>query len=67
MDYFTLKNVKNFEKKEIKKVKRDLDGRTPEDAINKTYEELADKKDPLLPSLNTIINFTNFVKSIIKE
>jgi hypothetical protein len=67
VDYFTLKDVKDFEKEEIEEAKGDLDGRTPGDAINKAYEELADKEDPLLPPLDTIVGLTNFVESTIKE
>jgi hypothetical protein len=67
VDYFTLKNIKDFKKEEIEETEGDLNGRTPEDTINKAYEELADKEDPPLPLLNTMVSLTNFIKSTIKE
>jgi hypothetical protein len=67
VDYFTLKDVKDFEKKKIKETKEDFNGRTPEDAINKVYEEFINKEDPPLPLLDTMVGLTNFVKSTIKE
>jgi hypothetical protein len=67
MDYFTPKDVKDFKKEKIEEAKRDLNGRTPKNAINEAYEELMDKEDPPLPPLNTTVSLTDFIKSTIKE
>jgi hypothetical protein len=67
VDYFTPEDVEDFEKEEIEEAEGDLDGRTPGDAIDEAYEELADKEDPPPPPLDTTVGLTDFVESTIEE